>query len=310
MQPLISICVPVYNVAPYIERCVHSLMQQTYTNLEYIFVNDDSTDDSVDIIRKIIDKYKNRIYNVQIIDNDCNHGLAYTRRISIEAAKGEYFICVDSDDYLDRDAIEKLYQSCLPNCDIVLGIIYGEKCEITSKDHLLQALLEDKICHICGNLIKRSLFSSPSTQYVPEGLNYMEDRTQMLYLCGAAKKFNILYEPIYHYVQHDNSVSYCKKESHIKNMLSLWRLADTYLEKHGLTSRYQQVTTRRKIEDKIHLLHFCKDVSVCRKYADIFPEAEAHHPKLQLTRGKRLTRFLTKHHFWFLLWLYKHVYMR
>ena len=52
MQALVSICVPVYNVAPYIERCVHSLMQQTYENLEYIFVDDCSTDNSVSILRK------------------------------------------------------------------------------------------------------------------------------------------------------------------------------------------------------------------------------------------------------------------
>lgn len=310
MQPLISICVPVYNVAPYIERCVHSLMQQTYENLEYIFVNDCSTDHSVSILQKVITDYPNRIGQVKILRNDRNHGLAYTRRVSIEAAEGEYILCVDSDDYLDRDATEKLYQSCSSNCDIVIGTAYGEKRELSGNSNLLQALLEDELCHIWGNLIKRSLFLEPFVLYVPEGLNYMEDRTQMLYLCGAAKKYNVLTEPIYHYVQHENSISYSKKESHIKNMLSFWGLADKYLEQYGVSNTYQRLINRRKIEDKIHLLHFCDDISVCRKYADIFPEAEKTNPRLQLPRGKRLTRFLMKYHLWGLLWLYKHFSLR
>jgi len=310
MQPLISICVPVYNVAPYIERCVHSLMQQTYENLEYIFVDDCSTDNSVSVLQKVITGYPYRTDQVRILHNDRNHGLAYTRRVSIEAAKGEYILCVDSDDYLDRDATEKLYRSCSGNCDIVFGTIYGEKIELSDQSNLLQALLEDRICHLCGNLIKRSLFSLPSVQYVPEGLNYMEDRTQMLYLCGAAKNFNVLHEPIYHYVQHEKSVSYNKKESHIKNMLSFWGLADKYLEQYRVSNTYQRLTNKRKIEDKIHLLHFCDDISVCRKYADIFPEAEKTNPRLQLPRGKRLTRFLMKYHLWGLLWLYKHFSLR
>jgi len=305
MQALVSICVPVYNVAPYIERCVHSLMQQTYENLEYIFVDDCSTDNSVSILQNIITEYPKRAGQVRIIHNDRNHGLAYTRRVSIEAALGGYILCVDSDDYIDRDAAEKLYQSCPSDCDIVLGTIYGEKNEVSDNSNLIQALLEDKICHICGNLIKRSLFSLPSVQYVPEGLNYMEDRTQMLYLCGAAKNFKVLHKPIYHYVRNNISISYSKKEIHFKNMLSFWVLADNYLDKHGLSREYRQLTNKRKVEDKVRLLHFCNDVSVCRKYADLFPEIEAQHPTLHLTRGVRLTRFLTHHHLWILLYFYK-----
>lgn len=318
MQPLISICVPVYNVAPYIERCVHSLMQQTYENLEYIFVDDCSTDDSISILQNVITKYPHKTEKVKIIFNDCNHGLAYTRRVSIESAQGEWILCVDSDDYIELDTVEHLHDALSLETEMVVGgyidhNYYGNNIvdvSHTPTKDILRAALEDDISRLSGKLIKRNLFAHPNTHFAPEGLNYLEDRFVLFHLCGVIHHIVIINEPLYHYVQHSDSVSFSKTNYHFQCLMQYWQSVDKYLAKRQLANYYQETIYRQKIEDKVHLLHFCKDVSVCRKYADIFPEAEEHHPKLQLTRGKRLTRFLTKHHFWFLLWLYKHVYMR
>lgn len=316
MNALVSICVPVYNVAPYIERCVQSLMQQTYDNLEYIFVDDCSTDQSVSLLQAVIAAYPQRQPHVRILHNDRNHGLAYTRRVSIEAAKGEFVLCVDSDDYIDPNTVERLCQGVqTADCDIVFGGYVkqcGQQQELVTFSHLKQcdslltALLEDNICNIWGNLIRRSLFDLPLVHFAPEGQDYMEDRTVMLYLSHVARQYNVVDEPLYHYIQHDGSVSAGKTDKHFRCLIRYWELADAYLAEIGLTDRYRVLTDRQKLTDKAHLLLFCNDVAICRKYAGLFPEAEANHPKLQLSRGKRLTRFLVRHQLWGLMRLYKH----
>ena len=309
MQALVSICVPVYNVAPYIEHCVHSLMQQTYEHIEYIFVDDCSTDESVSLLQKVIAGYPNRAKQVRILHNDRNHGLAYTRRISIESAQGEWILCVDSDDYIEPQTVERMYAARTPDCEMVIGGYMDQKrsgnvvmdVSRTPKEDLLRAVLEDQICRLSGKLIKRNLI----THFAPDGLNYLEDRFVLFYLCGVIRHICIVNEPLYHYVQHTNSVSFTKTDYHFRCLIQYWQNVDKYLEEHQLTDAYRIVTDRKKIEDKTHLLHFCYDLSVCRKYADMFPEAEAQQPTLHLTRGLRITRFLTHNHLWILLYFHK-----
>lgn len=316
MNALVSLCVPVYNVAPHIEQCVQSLMQQTYDNIEYIFVDDCSTDNSVALLQTVVGAYPQRQPNVHILHNDRNHGLAYTRRASIEAAKGEFILCMDSDDYLSLNTVERLCSACdSEDCDIVFGGLVKENGSSTrtsslaflrSYDSLLTAVLEGSIGNLCGNLIRRSLFDLPLVHFAPEGLDYMEDRSVMLSLSYTARRFSIMDEPLYHYVQHSGSVSAGKNDKHFQCLIRYWQLADAYLAQIGQTDHYRTLTNIQKLTDKVHLLHFCNEISLCRKYADLFPEAEAQHPKLQLSRGKRLTRFLAKHHLWGFMRLYKH----
>ena len=313
MLPLVSICVPVYNVAPYIARCMHSLMQQTYGNIEFVFVDDCSTDDSVSLLQNVIAGYPDRAKQVRILHNDRNHGLAYTRRVSIEAAKGEWILCVDSDDYIEPVTVERMYAACTPDCEMVIGgyMDHNSSGSVvvdvsrTPKEDLLRAALEDQICRLSGKLIRRNLFNHPNTRFAPDGLNYLEDRFVLFCLCGVIRHISIVSEPFYHYVQHTDSVSFTKTDYHFRCLIQYWQFVDRYLNEHHLTDTYRALVERQKMEDKTHLLHFCPDVSVCRQYADIFPEAETQQPALNVTRGLRITRFLTHHHLWILLYFYK-----
>lgn len=309
MQPLVSICVPVYNVEPYIARCVCSLMEQSYENLEFVFVNDCSTDDSIALLQTIADEYPERKEHIRILHNECNRGLAYTRCVSIENAEGEYIVCVDSDDYIEKDCVEKLCSQLAPDCDLVIGG-YRDETETRSEikealpvahEDLLLAALEDRICRLAGKLIRRSLI----TQFAPEGMNYLEDRIVLLYICGKIRKAAVVNEPLYHYALRRDSVSGHKSSLHFQCLIQYWQLADKYLAERHLTGHYQLATDRQKTSDKYHLLHFCPDVSVCRQYADLFPEVEERNIPLSLPRGKQLTRFLTKRHLWLLLRCYK-----
>ena len=100
----ISIIVPVYNVAPYLPACLDSIIHQTYLNLEIILVDDGSTDSS----GEICEQYRATDSRIQVIHQE-NQGLSMARNAGISAASGEYIACIDSDDFIAPDMIEKLY---------------------------------------------------------------------------------------------------------------------------------------------------------------------------------------------------------
>ena len=121
-SPQVSILVPVYNVEKYIERCARSLFEQTYENLEYIFVDDGSTDESIAILQKVMEDYPERKRNTKVIHHSQNKGLKAARNTAVDASNGSFVCHVDSDDWLERNAIELLVNKQLEtDADIVTG---------------------------------------------------------------------------------------------------------------------------------------------------------------------------------------------
>ena len=104
----VSICVPVYGVEKYIERCAISLFEQTYPDIDFIFVNDCTKDRSIEILEEVITRYPERQKDIKIINHAKNLGLAAARNTLIENATGEFVFIVDSDDYLALNAVELL----------------------------------------------------------------------------------------------------------------------------------------------------------------------------------------------------------
>ena len=120
----VSIGVPVYNAANYIERCVNSILSQSYEDIDVVFVDDGSMDDSVSIIEKVVSSYPQRINQVRIIRHKENQGVSEARNTLLSAFTGEFFSFVDADDYLLPDAIQKLVAKQRQNdSDIVTGKI-------------------------------------------------------------------------------------------------------------------------------------------------------------------------------------------
>lgn len=100
----VSICVPVYNMEKYLEKCIQSLIKQTLKDIEIIFVNDGSTDNSI----SILDKYKRKYSNIKVISQP-NQGLGGARNTALKNAIGEYVGFVDADDFVENDMYEKMY---------------------------------------------------------------------------------------------------------------------------------------------------------------------------------------------------------
>lgn len=211
----VSILVPIYNVEQYIERCAISLFTQTYNNIEYVFVNDSSPDKSKELLLSIIpDDRKN---SVIIIDHEHNRGLAAARLTALEYATGAYIMFVDSDDYLEPNAVERLMDKAKEgDFDIVTGgithIFENRKIEELpprniDKHAYLRLLLESKVFHNnFPRVFKKSLFENNGDLFV-EGINCGEDYLMITRVFYYADKISFVYQPLYNYI-HVNPTSY------------------------------------------------------------------------------------------------------
>lgn len=132
MNILFSVVVPIYNVEQYLERCIESIINQTYKNIEILLVNDGSKDNSY----KIIEKYEKIDTRIKTINKE-NGGLSDARNFGINASTGEYIVLLDSDDYIEINSIELFYKS-----------IKNEKPDIlVNKVNVLNGDVKSKIAH-------------------------------------------------------------------------------------------------------------------------------------------------------------------
>lgn len=105
-QPLVSVLVPVFRVEGYIERCARSVFEQTYSNLEFVFVNDATDDSSIDILNSVLDDYPEHYFSTLIIHHPCQKGLAAARNTAVAICNGDFVFHVDSDDWVETNAVE------------------------------------------------------------------------------------------------------------------------------------------------------------------------------------------------------------
>ena len=125
-KDLVSIIIPVYNVSKYIEKCICSVVCQTYKNIECVIVDDNSNDDSIAKAKAITGDYNGTIKFVYL-NHNTHRGVGATRNTGTEAARGEWIYYLDSDDEIVRDGIEKLYEAAQKhsNADVVPDVVQG-----------------------------------------------------------------------------------------------------------------------------------------------------------------------------------------
>lgn len=227
--PLVSLLVPIYGVERYIVRCAHSLFEQTYENIEYVFVDDCTPDNSINLLLDVLKGYPSRQKQVRIIRHEQNKGLGEARNTAIEAAMGDFVMHVDSDDYIDKDCVrlcvEKQQQT---NADIIsVGIVkkYPLK-KITVNvpnyeiptDLNIAVLRHDIPNNIWGRLIRKSLYIQNRIKV--EGVNMSEDLNVLARLLYYANNIAFVNEALYFY-ECSNANSYTGTFSETKCNQSL-----------------------------------------------------------------------------------------
>ncbi len=210
MSSIISIIVPVYGVELYIERCAKSLFEQTYQGvIEYIFINDKTPDESMAVLNRVIEDYPNRKPFVKILQHDNNKGLPQSRKTGMLAAKGDYIISVDSDDWINPEMVEKLmavvesedpdivvydYASVNDKGDLI-RILRG--CKNQDRDSFIMDMCSMRVAwSACNKMFRRSLLTSQIL--FPEG-NMGEDMALMTQIVLSAFKITYLPEVMYYY---------------------------------------------------------------------------------------------------------------
>lgn len=250
MQNLISILIPVYNVQDYIQKCIQSVATQTYKGaLECIIVDDCGHDDTINIVGKFIASYQGDI-DIRIIHHEHNRGSAAARNTAVENANGEFVVFLDSDDWLESDAIAKLVKKQIEtDADIVSGqaIAHYEGHEklmteptYHDKDDLMLHMVEMTIDHVLWRrLIRKSLYTDNGIKCV-EGINIGEDHHTLPRLIYYAKKCVQLDEVVYHYnCMNQNSYMHASsKEAKLKryksDLASLNILIDFFADKDSI----------------------------------------------------------------------------
>lgn len=205
----VSILVPIYGVEQYIERCARSLFEQTYQNLEYVFVNDCSPDRSLELLLNVITDYPQRKDAVRIVSHEKNRGLAAARNTALEYATGVFISHVDSDDWVDPQMIECLVSRQLEtdadivSCDALIhgsdGERYLEESDYGSKDEMMRRILQLSMDHVIWRrLIRLSLYKANDIHLV-EGANIGEDHYTLPRLLFYADSFARCKRVLYHY---------------------------------------------------------------------------------------------------------------
>ena len=213
-QDLISIVIPVYNVEKYLERCLQSVVDQTYKDIEIILVDDGSTDES----KIICDLYESNDSRIKVIHKE-NGGLSDARNAGIDIAKGKYISFIDSDDYVEKDYIKSMYDAIKKdNSDISVSLHvikyengktkfkFENQCDkiVNAKQALEMMLYDDGLdLSAWGKLYKTVFFNNIK---FPKG-RIFEDAATTYKLMDKAEKISLVNQYLYNYMIRNNSIS-------------------------------------------------------------------------------------------------------
>lgn len=228
----ISVIIPVYNVEKYIEKCLDSVVNQTYKNIEIIIIDDETPDGSIEICKKYI-KSDDRIILIQ----QKNKGLSGARNTGLKKATGEYVLFVDSDDYLSKDAVQK-FADYITSSNKKLDVVSGNALKVNgevSKSIIVGGNIEDTTGEIAlKNQIKSYQYNAPvwlriyrrnflieEQLFFEEGLLH-EDEYWTPFVLAKSKEIRHIENTFYYYVERENSITKKKdKTKNIKAILSI-----------------------------------------------------------------------------------------
>ena len=250
----VSIIVPVYNVEKYLRRCMESLINQTYKNIEIIVINDGSSDNSLNILKE----YEVADNRIKLINKN-NEGLSQTRNVGIEVASGKYITFVDSDDWIANDMIDRMYKLAeSEKLDLVISSYIREYknksipkifnnieyMKIYNEDDVYKELYRklvgpigseiespenlDSLVIACGKLYKASLIKE-KVKFIDTLIIGTEDCLFNIHVFSQVKKALFINEPLYHYWKgNENSLT----TGYRKDLKGKWKRMYLYIENY------------------------------------------------------------------------------
>lgn len=237
----ISIIIAAYNIERYIEKCISSLINQTFSNIEIVVVNDGSTDNTLDIISNLAKKD----LRIKVI-NKKNEGLIEARRTGYENASGDYLIFIDGDDWLDIKACELVHKQIKEHSYDIVNYTYftayengkNIKSEIKSQrlnesEFLRELLLINIKPCIWSKAIKRKFLEENNITF-PKGVTYGEDLAMSIKMACNKPSVITINEPLYYYFQRNGSITNSKLTEQALDIIKVLDYGKEYMKNRGM----------------------------------------------------------------------------
>lgn len=310
----VSVLVPFYNVEHYVGRCVESLLTQTYQNIEYIFVNDCTPDNSMEVINKYIRKY-NAAEKCKMIVHERNMGISASRNDCLDNMTGDYFLFVDSDDYIDSDMVELLVEAAVKEDADISGCGYIEEYDdhsvkITQSytndyDEMLKAITVLKLKGVMWKLlIRRNIIEDNHIRFMPEK-NMVDDYLFCCQVFYYSRRFTGVDKCMYHYIQF-NPNNYSQRTFYnINHQAEAIKETEKFYKEKGVYNKVEKELYIRKFIAKKPLLLDKKCIDV-KKWRELFPESNSAWKELYFSKGNQwLFRLAQSRFYWLISIFYK-----
>ena len=270
-KPKVSIIVPVYNVEKYLHRCIDSLINQTLKDIEIIAVNDGSADSRLSILKE----YEKKDTRVIVINNK-NQGVSYSRNIGIDKARGDYLLFVDSDDWIDLDMCEQMYNKALSNQSDIVMCSYIREFGSHSKEKIFSSKdvticeneeikeLNRKIIGPIGNelgtgegldslgtiwakLYKSKLINDTSYRFIDlKEIGSAEDTLFNIMIFKNVTKITFLNKPYYHYWKgNTDSITVGYNPNLIVQWHKLFEYIRNFIDENNLDDSFHEALDNR-----------------------------------------------------------------
>ena len=296
MSELISIIVPVFNTEKYLDKCIQSILGQTYSNIELLLIDDGSTDSS----GAICDKYVTQDSRVRVFHKP-NEGVPIARNWGLDNAKGEWITFVDSDDWIDTDMYEKMYNAVMQNkadmvsCDLLMEhkdysriFSYNNKYDDHQLMYVCLVPISVEYFAMWNKLVSREVYDRGGIR-ASIGPNMWEDVELMTKIRYFSKSSCVINKPFYHYNRMNESsiTSTLKVLSRVEGQVERVKEIERFFIKQGEDNKFKHFISLLKFEAKSALFGYDK-----RVWMKTFNEAKwSLHKLLHVYRKQLIFKF-------------------
>lgn len=276
----VSVIIPIYNASTHLRKCVESLMRQTLEEVEYIFINDASTDDSFVILEDILNNYPSR--HTKVIKLNENGGISNARNIGLKNATGEYITHCDSDDWIEPETYATLYHLAHENAADIVACNFVHEYGNYSRDYHqhyssdmqgnMKRLLNGEIFpSLWSSMIKKDLIYNHNISF-PKDLNMGEDLLFNVKSYYYANKIVHTNSFFYHYRHSENSVCVRRSRKSIDSDIAIAGLIEEFLSDKKCNHIYRQEILYRKFFSKLPLIKNLRNTNDYKEWLSIYPE--------------------------------------
>ena len=307
-QIKVSILVPFYKVENYVGRCVESLFTQTYKNIEYVFVNDCTPDGSMEVINEKIDKY-GMTDKCKMIIHEQNQGISSSRNDCLDNMTGDYFLFIDSDDYIDRDMVELLVEAAVKENADISGCGYIEEYADHSVEHpqkytndhdeMMRAITLLTIKGVMWKLLVRSTIVTEhkdEVRFIPDR-NMVDDYFFCCQIFYYAQRFAGVDRCMYHWIQYNPNNYTHTTIFAVESQAAAIRKTEEFYREKGIYDVVKTELIQRKFISKLPLL-FDKECIDVERWRNLFPESNNVWKSMNFSLGNKLLFQLAKSPFY------------